>query len=197
MHRKKRRLEQIDRILSKDFKWKTYWNRPLTLFFLLSGSIMLILFFYYWVLDSETLWGFFMLLGTGFYFCGIVLFAYYFIGGPLVTTIDSMGSGVTRTSNIDPTRMGPHTLYTKIDMSLDLMQLLRSYLIDRYIRPVVNKETDRWIIMKFKNENQYRYDKRKGILTIHRGKRTRDMLDLEYYDIFTELKTWNKKKKKK
>lgn len=185
--------DEIDRILSKEFKWKIYWNKPLVLFFLLSGSAMLLLFFYYWVIDSETLWGFFLIVGIGFYFCGIVLLNYYLLQGPFIAMIESTGLRTSPQSHAESPRMGPRMWYTNIYMNLDLMKQMRPYLIDRYMKPVVNKETDRWIILEFKNENKYKYDKRLRVLWIYRGKRTREILDLEYYDVFNELKSWKRK----
>jgi hypothetical protein len=185
------RNAQIDRILSKDFKWKRYWNKPLVIFFLLTGLIMIILCIIPGISLSDSLWGFFLLVGIGFFICGFLLLDIYFLGGP-ITTILSIISVISSPGYVEPSGMTHTLLYTKIEMDLDLMKRLRPYLIDRYIRPEVNKETDRWIIMEFKNMNRYKYDKKKGILWIFRGKRTKDMLDLEYYDIFNELKTMNR-----
>ena len=190
-------MDQIDRILSKEFSWKTYWNRPFTLFFLMSGSIMLFLFYYFFVSGSETLWGFFLLVGVGFFACGILLLDYYFLGGILLVIL-SFGTVIgIRMSSGETTILAPRVYYTKIQMSLPLMKRMRPYLIDRYTRPEVNKEDPRWIKLYFKNENRYKYDKLRSVLWIYRKNRTKEMLDVEYYGIFNELKTWKRKVEKK
>jgi len=186
---RKVRMDQIDSILSNDLKWKRYWNKPLVLFFLLIGLTMLILCIIPWISFSRSLIGFFFIVGGGFFICGIILLDYYFLGGP-ITTILSIFAVISSSGYVEPSGFSHTLLYTKIEMDLDLMKRLRPYLIDRYIRPEVDKETDRWIIMTFKNMNHYKYDKKRGILWIYRGKRTKEMLDLEYYDVFNELKDW-------
>jgi len=173
--------------MKRDLKWKRYWNKPVVVALFLISISLIVLGAIPGIPVSSTLSIFFLFVGIGFLICWLLLLDAYFLGGPLTMILAVIGSMAGPGGGFDAPIFTPVCLYTRLDIDPDIMKDLRSYLLDRFREPRKNRETDRWISLKFDDNHWYKYDKRNRVLWIYRRKSSRDMLNTEYHGMFEDL----------